>query len=52
MLKKIQMDYFQQALLLRGATTIGPMYVYLNTAEPVFGHALVEAFEMESREVI
>lgn len=51
-LKEIQIECLQRGLLLRGATTIGPMYVDPDPAGPVFGPALVEAFEMESREVI
>lgn len=51
-LKEIQIECLQRGLLLRGATTVGPMYVDPDPAGPVFGPALVEAFEMESREVI
>lgn len=51
-LKEIQIECLQRGLLLRGATTIGPMYVDPDPAGPVFGPGLVEAFEMESREVI
>lgn len=51
-LKDIQLECLQRGILLRGATTIGPMYVDPDPAGPVFGPGLVEAFEMESREVI
>ena len=51
-LKEIQIECLQRGLLLRGATTIGPMYIDPDPAGSVFGPGLVEAFEMESREVI
>lgn len=50
-LKEIQLECLQRGILLRGATTIGPMYIDPDPAGPVFGPGLVEAFEMESREV-
>ncbi|MFX4221544.1 MAG: hypothetical protein ACMVO3_11550 [Thalassobaculum sp.] len=51
-LKEIQIECLQRGVVLRGATTIGPMYVDPDPAGPVFGPGLVEAFEMESREVL
>lgn len=51
-LKEIQSECLQRGLLLRGATTIGPMYLHSDQGWPVFGPGLVGAFELESREVI
>lgn len=48
----IQIDCIRNGILIRGATTIGPMHLGLNFEGPVFGPALVEAYEMEDSEVV
>ena len=48
----IQIDCIRNGILIRGATTIGPMHLGLNFEGPVFGPALVDAYEMEDTEVV
>ena len=48
----IQIDCIRNGILIRGATTIGQMHLGLNFDGPVFGPALVEAYEMEDSEVV
>lgn len=48
----VQIDCIQNGILIHGATTIGPMHLGLNFEGPVFGPALVEAYEMEDSEVV
>lgn len=48
----IQIECIDKGILLRGAMTIGYMHVGLNLEGPVFGPGLVEAYEMEDREVV
>ena len=48
----IQIDCLNAGILVRGAMTIGPMHVGTNFEGPVFGPGLVQAYEMEGREVI
>ena len=48
----IQIDCLNAGILVRGAMTIGHMHVGTNLDGPIFGPALVQAYEMEGREVI
>jgi len=48
----IQIACVANRILVRGALTVGPLHVGLDLSGPVFGPALVEAYEMESSEVI
>lgn len=48
----IQIACIRNGILIRGATTIGPMHLGLNFDGPVFGPALVDAYEMEDSEVV
>lgn len=48
----IQIDCLNRGILIRGATTIGYMHLGVNLEGPVFGPALVQAYEMEESEVI
>lgn len=48
----IQIECIDKGILLRGAMTIGHMHVGIQLDGPVFGPALVEAYEMEDREVV
>lgn len=48
----IQIECIDKGILLRGAMTVGEMHIGLQLDGPVFGPALVEAYEMEEREVI
>lgn len=48
----IQIDCLNAGMLVRGAMTIGPMHVGTNLDGPIFGPGLVQAYEMEGREVM
>lgn len=48
----IQIECVANMILVRGAMTIGPMHVAIDLSGPFFGPALVDAYEMEEREVI
>jgi hypothetical protein len=48
----IQIECVGRGILIRGATTIGHMHLGINFDGPVFGPALIEAYEMEDTEVI
>ena len=48
----IQIECVARDILIRGAMTIGPMHVGLNLEGPIFGQALVEAYEVESSQVV
>lgn len=48
----IQIDCLNADILVRGAMTIGHMHVGTNLDGPIFGPALVQAYEMEGKEVI
>ena len=48
----IQIGCIRNGILIRGATTIGLMHLGLNFDGPVFGPALVDAYEMEDSEVV
>jgi hypothetical protein len=48
----IQIACIQHGILVRGATTIGQMHLGLQFEGPIFGPALVEAYEMEDKEVV
>ena len=48
----IQIDCIRNGILIRGATTIGRMHLGANFDGPVFGPALVDAYEMEDSEVV
>ncbi|MDJ0627605.1 MAG: hypothetical protein QNJ44_05050 [Rhodobacter sp.] len=51
-LKEIQIGCLQKGILVRGATTLGSMYIDDDPSGPIFGPALAEAYQIESREVI
>ncbi|MFO6463467.1 hypothetical protein ACK8OR_03660 [Jannaschia sp. KMU-145] len=51
-LVEIQIECLQRGLLVRGATAFGSVHIPRGHEGPIFGPALVEAFEMESREVV
>ena len=51
-LLEIQIECLQRGLLVRGATAFGSVHIPRGHEGPIFGPALVEAFEMESREVV
>lgn len=51
-LLNIQIECIGRGILIRGATTIGHMHLGINFEGPVFGPALIEAYEMEDSEVI
>lgn len=48
----IQIACIRNGILIRGATTIGQMHLGPNFEGPVFGPALVDAYEMEDSEVV
>ncbi len=48
----IQIDCLNADILVRGAMTVGYMHVGTNLDGPIFGPALVQAYEMEGSEVI
>lgn len=48
----IQIDCLNSGILVRGAMTIGHMHLGIGFDGPVFGPALVQAYEMEDREVV
>lgn len=48
----IQIECIANGVLLRGAVTIGDLHLGLDLKGPIFGNALVRAYEMESDEVI
>ncbi len=48
----IQIDCLQSGILVRGAMTIGHMHLGIRFDGPVFGPGLVQAYEMEEREVV
>ncbi|MBL4795961.1 MAG: hypothetical protein JKY50_00955 [Oleispira sp.] len=48
----IQIECVAKGILIRGATTVGPMHVGLNMDGPIFGPALVNSYEMEDSQVI
>ena len=51
-LKEILTACLDRGIVIRGAMTIGPMYLDDDPVGPVFGPALVDAYQLESREVI
>ena len=51
-LKEIIADCISHGIFVRGAMTIGSMYLDDDPAGPLFGPALVDAYQLESREVI
>lgn len=48
----IQTQCLMKGILVRGAMTIGHMHLKIDFSGPVFGPGLVQAYEMEEREVI
>ncbi len=48
----IQIECVGRGMLIRGATTIGHMHLGINFDGPVFGPALIEAYETEDSEVV
>lgn len=48
----IQIDCLNNGILVRGAMTIGHMHLGIGFDGPVFGPGLVQAYEMEDREVV
>jgi hypothetical protein len=48
----IQIECIANGVLLRGAVTIGDLHIGQDLKGPVFGTALVRAYEMESDEVV
>lgn len=48
----IQIDCLNSRILVRGAMTIGHMHLGIGFDGPVFGPGLVQAYEMEDREVV
>jgi len=48
----IQIECIAKGILIRGATTIGPMNVGINMEGPIFGPALVDAYKMEDSQVV
>ena len=48
----IQIDLINDGILARAAMAMGPMHLGADLGGPVFGPGLVQAYEMEGREVI
>lgn len=48
----IQIDCLNRGILIRGASTVGFMHLGVKLEGPIFGPALVQAYEIEENEVV